>query len=186
MKSPQGKVAVAFVIFIMIFSVTHFGTFPGSVKYFKEITNNQPLLDLKPEFSTVGVYDRLESFGEDGRTAYLQLVPTIDLVFPLSAFILFLMLGRWAAEKHSQRFYSRHYWTLPTAYLLMDFLENTLIFLILIRYPERLDTVASGLGFISVIKRILMISSIGIPLVLLSLASFRSWRQPRTPPNKKF
>src|SRR5690554_6577932 len=89
MKSTKSKAAIAFVAFILVFSITHFAKFPGSVEYFKEITNDQPLLDLKPEFSKSGVYERLESFGNEGRTAYLQLLPTIDLIFPISAFIFF-------------------------------------------------------------------------------------------------
>lgn len=173
MKPTQIKAAIAFVIFILIFSVTHFAKFPGSVEYFKEITNDQPLLDLKPEFSPDGVYERLEGFGDKGREAYLKLVPTIDLIFPISAFIFFLMLGRLAAEKHGQPLYARFYWTLPSIYLLMDFLENTFIVLVLIKYPERLEGVASIIGFISVTKRVFMIASMGLPLVLFSLTLFQ-------------
>jgi|SRR5690554_346906 len=185
MKSTKSKAAIAFVAFILVFSITHFAKFPGSVEYFKEITNDQPLLDLKPEFSKSGVYERLESFGNEGRTAYLQLLPTIDLIFPISAFIFFLMLGRLAAERYDQPFCSRFYWAVPSLYLLMDFLENAFIVLMLIKYPERLDSVASMLGFITVIKRILMIFSIGSPLILLSFAWFRNVRQSHTPPTRK-
>lgn len=185
MKSTQSKAAFAFVIFILIFSVTHFATFPGSVEYFKEITNNQPLLDLKPEFSPRGVYERLEDFGNEGRAAYLKLIPTIDLIFPICAFIFFLMFGRLAAEKYGQPIYSRYYWTLPSIYLLMDFMENAFIVLLLVKYPERLDSIASVLGFISVTKRIFMIISIGFPLALFSLSLLRNWRQPHVLPAKK-
>lgn len=177
MKSTRLKAATAFIFFTLIFSVTHFATFPGSVEHFKEVANNQPLLDLKPEFSIQGVYERLDSFGNEGRAAYLKLIPTIDLIFPLSAFMFFLMFGRLSAEKYRHALYGRYYWTLPSIYLFMDFLENAFIVLILIKYPERLDGVASVLGFISVTKRIFMIISIVLPLALLSIASFRNWRK---------
>lgn len=81
MKSTKSKALIGFVLFILVFGFTHFATFPGSLKYFKEVTNDQQLLDLEPEFSTHGVYERLESFGADGRAAYLKLVPNID--FPV-------------------------------------------------------------------------------------------------------
>lgn len=180
MKSTKVKALVSFVVFILIFGVTHFATFPGSLEHFKKVTNDQQLLDLKPEFSTQGVYERLGSFGEEGRAAYLMLVPTIDIIFPICAFIFFLMLGQLARENYRQALYSRSYWILPSIYLLMDFLENTLVVLMLVNYPERMDSVASVLGFISVTKRIFMILSLCVPLLLLLLVTFQRWQKSTT------
>lgn len=177
MISTQSKTAAAFVLLILVFSVTHFATFPGSVEYFNEAAHNQALLDLKPEFSADKVYERLDNFGNDGRAAYLKLVPTIDLIFPISAFIFFLIFGRLAAEKYGHSLYSRYYWILPSTYLLMDFLENAFVVLLLLNYPERLDVIASVLGFISVTKRVFMIISFGLPLLLLSLVTLRRIKQ---------
>lgn len=173
--STQYKTAAAFLFFAVIFGVTHFGIFPGSVEYFKQVTDNQSLLDLKPEFSAEKVYERLDSFGEEGRAAYLKLIPTIDLIFPISTFIFLLMFGRLAAEKHQRFLYSRYYWVLPSIYILMDFIENLFVALLLVNYPNQL-LIASPLGMISVAKRIFMITSFVIPLFFLIFTALRHWK----------
>lgn len=174
MKISNRTIGITFFVFLSIFLITHFVNFPGSVAYFKEVTNQKPLLDLQPEFSTEGVYDRLKSFGEDGRAAYLKLIPTIDFIFPLSAFLFLLILGRFAADKFKHPKYSRYYWMLPSSYLFMDFLENAIIIIILMNYPQQLNLPASLLGYISVTKRVLMISALLIPLIVLLLAALRN------------
>lgn len=184
MKSTKSRALISFVVFILVFGITHFAAFPGSVEHFKDVTNDQKLLDLKPEFSAHGVYDRLDAFGDDGRAAYLKLIPTIDIIFPICAFIFFLMLGQLAKEDYPQSLYARYYWTLPSTYLLMDFIENSLVVLMLVNYPERMDSVASVLGFISVTKRVFMILSFGIPLLLLLFVTIQHWRKAHTRTDK--
>jgi hypothetical protein len=174
MKSTQTKTVISFILFVLIFGVTHFAVFPGSVEYFKQVTNDQPLLDLKPEFSTQGVYERLHNLGDDGRAAYLKLVPAIDLIFPLSAFIFFLMLCRLSAEKYPHAAYARFYWVVPLFYLLMDFMENAFVVLILVNYPNQLEPISSVVGFISVTKRVFMILSIAVPLIIILFAAIRN------------
>lgn len=183
MTVTRNQTIIAFLLFILVFVITHFSTFPGSVEYFKEVTNNQMLLDLHPEFSVSKVYERLNGFGEEGRTAYLKLVPTIDLIFPVSAFIFLLLFGQLATQKFNIFVYSSFYWVLPAMYLLLDFLENISIVLILINYPDQIEILAGSLGFISVAKRIFMSASFMVPSCLLALATIRCLK--RHSANKK-
>lgn len=179
MKSIENKIIISFFIFILIFFITHFTYFPGSLPYFEAAANHQSLLDLKPEFSLDGVYQRLESFGEPGRQAYLKLIPTIDIIFPLSAFLFLLMLGGLAAEKYRHPLFQSYYWVMSVVYLVADFLENSLIVTLLLQYPQQLYYPASLLGYISLVKRVFMMLSLLVPLFIILLARFRAYKMRR-------
>ena len=52
-----------------MFSV-HALDFHGSVPNFRNRSGGGILLDIKPAFSEAGVYERLDSYGEEGRRIY--------------------------------------------------------------------------------------------------------------------
>lgn len=163
----QTKSWLAFVFFVLVFTTTHFVTFPGSLAHFHQTTQNQQLLDLQPEFSSAAVYQRVEALGEHGRAAYLTTMLTIDTIFPLSAFIFFYFWGKLAAEKTTFKPYITYFWVLPTLYLTADLTENISIMTILLNYPAELPFIPSVLGYISILKRVSMLMALFVPLMLL-------------------
>ena len=152
---------------MLVFSITHFAVFPGSLAYFKQVTHGQKILDLEPAFDTAAVYQRLDAFGEEGRKAYLKIMTTIDTIFPLSAFGFLFMFGRLASEMVKAKIYVRFYWVIPALYLFMDFTENLSIATILFNYPTQLAFLSSILGYISVTKRTSMLISLFLPLIII-------------------
>lgn len=75
-----------------MFSV-HALDFPGSVPNFRNRSGGGILLDIKPAFSEAGVYERLDSYGEEGRRIYSFRNATVDVVLPLSLLpFLFLFM----------------------------------------------------------------------------------------------
>jgi hypothetical protein len=161
-------VLISFAAFVVILVVTHAATFPGSLAHLMQVTHGQPILDLKPSFSSAETYQRLQDFGADGRLAYLQTMLTIDTVFPISAFVFLFLLGRYAASRMGLRSgLARMLKALSIAYLALDFLENLTVVVLLINYPDHIDVLAANIGFLSVGKRVSMFAAFGVPLLLL-------------------
>jgi hypothetical protein len=154
---------------LLMFFVIHFLKFPGSVPDFREASGGGALLDNSVEFSSDGVYQRLESIGDEGRANYRFRNLTIDLLLPLSLFtFLFLWMRR-----STERFLSRPRMrglllALPLVYLVFDFIENFLVIVLIEHYPARVDSLASMLAYITILKRIGVFSSLGVLFALLN------------------
>lgn len=165
-------VLISFAAFLAILVVTHAATFPGSLQHLMQVTHAQPILDLKPSFSSVETYQRLHDFGADGRLAYLQTMLTIDTIFPISAFVFLFLLGHYAAGRLGLRKEpARMLKALSVAYLVLDFLENLTVVVLLVNFPDRIDWLAANIGFLSVGKRVSMFAAFGLPLLLLGHAA---------------
>lgn len=161
----------AFVFFSVVFVGTHVAKFPGSLSHLMMVTHDQPILDLKASFSSAETYQRLEAFGEVGRGAYVTTMLTIDTIFPISAFLFLFMLARYTTERLNVR--PKQAWALwgvSIAYLAFDFLENVTVAVLLANFPERLDFLASNIGFLTMGKRIAMTGAFILPVALLSIA----------------
>ena len=118
--------------------------FPLSVPYMKKLAGGAPLLDMRPGYSPEAAYELLDSLGRDGRTAYLKLLWTVDLVLPaLFGAFLFAAIRRGALR--SWRF-------VPAAAAVFDYAENTAITTLVWRYPERHPAVAYVAAGFTVVK----------------------------------
>ena len=165
----------AFVLFLSVLVVTHIATSPGSLAHLLELTQGQPILDLKPSFSSAETYARLDAFGELGRQMYMRTMLTIDTIFPLSAFLFLFLLSRYASRRLAlTRRSTNALSSLSIGYVALDFLENAIIAILLTRYPERLDLLASGIGYLTVAKRISMFGALLLPPLMLLAANLRA------------
>jgi hypothetical protein len=108
--------------------------------------------DLLHGFTPDDLYARFEAFGDEGRAIYLR-AELVDLVYPLVygfffAFLLALPARRLLRERSPWRLLC----LAPLAATLLDYLENACFFTILLRWPARLDAVASLAGIFNVGK----------------------------------
>jgi hypothetical protein len=169
-ETPVGArtLLASLALLLAVFAVTHVARFPGSVAHFREVTGGQQILDLHASFSADQVYDRLQAMGETGRAAYLRLILVVDIAFPLSAFAFLFSLVRFTARRlRLPPHLGRSLMALPVAYLTLDFIENVFVLNMLLAYPARLDPLAAVLGFFTRGKRVAMLASFLIPLLLL-------------------
>jgi hypothetical protein len=83
----------AIAVFLGIFTLTHFVSFPGSLQSYMEVTQGQKIFDLVPSFTVGEVYQRLGAMSEAGRTAYKKLIWTVDFVFPVIVLFLLVTCG---------------------------------------------------------------------------------------------
>jgi hypothetical protein len=165
----KGKsVLIAFLTAFSLFIITHLVEFPGSVAQLTEVIHGQKTLDLQGSFSSTETYDRLTAFGELGRASYIRTMMTVDLIFPISMFIFFLLFAKYSVQLFRiNGIIRRSILSFSIGYVVLDFLENLFIFILLTNFPDRLDFPGTYVGFLTVGKRIFMIGAILIPLGLL-------------------
>lgn len=171
----QGRhVTLAFLLLLITFAATHLLSFPGSLAHFREATGGQKILDMRASSSATETYERLAAMGETGRALYLRLIVTIDLVFPL-AMLLFLLLFAWfAAQRAGLLVWASRLLALPPLlYFGLDLLENASVLAMLVEYPDRLDGVASLIGYLTRGKRGSMMVAFLAPVVVIVGARVR-------------
>ena len=174
-------VIIAFIVLVVIFIGTHALKFPGTISYLMEITQGQNTLDLQASFSSAETYGRLEAFGEIGRQMYMRTMLTVDLIFPLSmALFLFLFATYTWQRLEMKPMVGRSIKSLSIAYLILDFLENSTIFFLLLRFPDRLEFLGSYIGYLTIGKRIATYGAIFIPMALLVSAKVYSMLQTKS------
>lgn len=159
---------IAFLQAAIVVYAVHFTDFHGSVPQFRRTAAGGMLLDTKPEFSTDGVYRRLESYGEEGRAVYSFRLFTVDLLLPVSI-VFFLVTAVHLSVKNLRRPRLRFFFLLlPWVFFLFDLAENSTLYVILGSYPDRREILASVLPWFSTLKRVGMIGSL---LTALSFAA---------------
>lgn len=168
LSAPSGRrVIVALAGALTVFALTHLLPLPGTVQGVMSRNGGQTILDLQPQFTADGVYQRLADFGEDGRDAYFRMMLSMDILFPL-AFTTFLVL--WARYVVSRAdpgpSLRRLLPLLPLGYLIADVAENLSIAWLIQAYPSRHDGLAGVLGYMTVVKRVCMIAALFSSLAL--------------------
>jgi hypothetical protein len=162
-------------LFAAVFAATHVLKFPGSVAHFIEVTGGQSILDLSPSFSSDEVYRRLDAMGEAGRSAYLRLIWTVDVLFPLVALYFLLTLARVAERTAAPgRPLGTLLFALPLVYFSFDLLENVSVLALIVYFPAQLPMVGSTLGVLTVIKRTSMMLALTVPLLLVAWTRIRA------------
>ena len=176
-KSIPGRhVALAFVLLLVTFAMTHLLSFPGSLAHFREATGGQKILDMRASSSATETYERLAAMGETGRALYLRLILTIDIVFPLAMLAFLLMFARFAAQRAGLPVWAARLLTLPPLlYFGLDLLENASVLAMLVEYPDRLDGVASIIGYLTRGKRGSMMVAFLAPVVVIVGSRMPRW-----------
>ncbi len=169
-------VALAFLVLLATFAVTHLLSFPGSLAHFREATGGLKILDMSASASATETYERLSAMGEIGRALYMRLILTIDIVFPLAMLAFLLMLARFASQRAELPVWASRLLALPPLlYFGLDLLENASVLAMLIVYPDRLDSVASIIGDLTRGKRMSMMVAFLAPMG--AMTGSRVWHQ---------
>lgn len=148
------RLAVLLVLELTVLACENLLVFPLSVPYFRRATG-QTYLDMCAFCSARSVYAHLDAFGACGRKLQLLLFATVDVVIPtLSG--LFGALGIAFLTRSRRRSHPRLGWLVlvPVTAALLDFTENALIALLTVRYPVRMDGVATIAGLVTGVKTI--------------------------------
>ena len=170
MTNPK-SLGLAFLVAFLVVVTVHFLDFRGSVPNFRKRSDGGTLLDIRPSFSEAEVYERLEAYGEEGRSVYSFRNVTVDAVLPLSLLpFLFLFMLEALKTLHLGRLPRALLLSLPIAYVVFDFAENAAVLVLLVRFPDRVHLLAALLPYLTMVKRTASILALVLPLAVFSFA----------------
>ena len=169
--APPGRtVLVGLAGATLVFAATHLLPLPGTLRDVMSKNGGHKILDLQPAFSSDGVYGRLSSFGEAGREAYLRMMLSMDILFPVVFTVFLVLMALYAVSMtRPEPIIRLLLLLLPFGYFIPDLAENLSIAWLIHDYPNRNDELAAALGYITALKRICMYAAIFLPVALLSL-----------------
>jgi hypothetical protein len=160
-RTSTGWVALAALAIFLLFTAL---VLPQQAANSEQETGSAVSPDTSFFYSPADLYRIAESYGEEGRQAYVRARFTFDLVWPL-VYTLFLataiswVFGKaFAADSPWQRAN-----LLPLVAALFDYLENLSTSLVMIRYPAQTPVVDLLAPFFTALKW----GSLGLSFVLL-------------------
>jgi hypothetical protein len=127
---------------------------PWSLPRLKKISGGTGILDMRFHYSALEGYRTLNALGADGRRFYLvRVLGGIDILLPL-LMAFFLSVAITLVMRRSYRRRPGLHWLklVPFAATLIDYLENTVIAVLLFTYPERHLSLAAAAGWITSTK----------------------------------
>ena len=169
-KVSTGWVALAGLIIFLLFITL---VLPGQAAGADTISEQVGSPDMSFFYTPGELYEMAESYGEQGRAAYIQARFTFDLIWPL-VYTLFLSTAVSWAFQRAFTSESRWRWAnlAPILGMAFDYAENISTALVMYRYPTPSDILAAIAPFFTAIKWIFVAGSfvllvIGIITVIL-------------------
>lgn len=163
-KMTGRKALVILGIFIIIWWLIDFS--PIGVARLEEITGGVGILDFETRYSADFAYNWLESMGEAGRKFHLTRIMPLDIIFPpcfaLMQFAFIAILMKAITNNGS---WVRCFAVFPVFYTLLDWMENICLTTVMINYPIRLDALAVTCGWITSIKKTVILIDIILIIV---------------------
>ncbi len=170
-KAAQGWLAL---LGLVIFAAFMIFVLPMQAQQAEESSGGAGSPDTALFYSPQTLYDFAESYGPEGRRAYIQARLTFDMIWPL-VYCLFLTtsLG-WVFQRG---FPEESPWQIarlaPIMGLSMDYFENIATVIVMARYPQR-TPLAAGLAVIFTPLKWLFVG--GSFLLLMIGALTAAWR----------
>ena len=132
------------------------------------------LLDRVPGRDAGKTYEMLDALGAVGREHHLYFIWTIDLALPLLfGWSLYVAIGNGATWAFGESRAAGRFRWLAVAAAVSDYLENLSNTVLLVSYPERLSTLASLSGLLTLIKFSLYGASVLVAVSMFSVAFVR-------------
>jgi hypothetical protein len=117
---------------------------PLSARRLRVIAGGEPVLDLRPGFGPAEAYDLLARLGAAGRSSYLTMLWTVDLVLPaLFGIALWFALSAGALVRWRR---------LAIAAAAVDYLENVALSALILAFPEPHPRLATLAGVLTAAK----------------------------------
>jgi hypothetical protein len=166
------------LLFFVSFMLTTSLVFPWMSSTLQVPEEGVEKIDLQITYSPEKLYEIMEPYGEEGRKAYAISHLTSDVLFP----IVYLFLFGTAISYTFQRAFPSESWVqrlnlVPFALLLVDFLENTILVILLLSFPTRMIWLARLAGWVTGFKWVLSGISVLLPFIGLLLWIVRRIRK---------
>ena len=167
-KMSGKKLGLVFLIFIIVFIITHSFNVPAGSKQVSMLLGGLEIFDKKPIFGSDAVYHYMQSFTEIGIRVYKRFTYTIDVIFPLSMLLFLYTFSKFTLQRVAlTKYFFKTVKLLPWIWFGFDMLENANVFYLLSEFPKQHLFVAGSLGWITVTKFVLLFLSLLLPALLL-------------------
>jgi hypothetical protein len=160
---------------LVILLSLNFLNLPFSIPRLREISGGRTILDLRFFYSSDEAYRTLDAFGLGGRFTYLWGLATVDAVLPalmallLAVTLVLVLKGVIPATSAWQRLC-----LVPILGALADYCENAAIITLLLRYPTRLEAVATAAGWFTLTKQVVTLLCVSM-IAVGSVARMTTW-----------
>jgi len=162
-KVSTGWVALAGLIIFLLFTTL---VLPDQAAGANTISKEVGSPDMSFFYTPGELYEMAESYGEQGRAAYIQARFTFDLIWPL-VYTLFLSTAVSWAFQRAFTSESRWRWAnlAPILGMAFDYAENISTALVMYRYPAPTDILAAIAPLFTAIKWIFVAGSFILLLI---------------------
>ena len=169
-RFSTGWVTIASLVIFLLFTAL---VLPGQTSRSEAVTGEATSPDMSFYYTADELYQLADSYGEEGRAAYIRARFTFDLLWPLVyGFFLSTAISWTFRNAFSRESKLQLANTVPILGVLFDYLENISTSIVMARYPSP-TAVLDGLASVfTMVKWILLVASFAIlfagMLVLIS------------------
>jgi hypothetical protein len=151
--------AILFVLFIAV-------VLPNVSAYTEEVVGGLGSPDTSFFYSGADLYRIAESYGEDGRSNYVLLRWTFDVVWPLVYLFFLFSLSVQLSKSFKSKWLNHIHW-IPILATVFDFLENILITIVMVIFPVKILWLGNIAAMSTLAKWVLLYASFALISVLL-------------------
>lgn len=169
-----GKVALAAAALFVLFTVF---VLPRQAAVSSQHLAEAGSPDMSFIYSAKQMYGWAEAYGEDGREGYVEARWTFDLVWPLTYGFFLVTAISWVGRRaYRTDSHASLLNLIPVAAVLLDYTENVLASIVMLRYPRE-SVLAAGLASpVTVLKWIVLVCGFVTLLVGVLVWIWRSLR----------
>jgi hypothetical protein len=161
---------------LLIFAVFVAFVLPQQAERAEAVAQGAGSPDMSYFYSRADLYDMAETYGVEGRAAYVRARFTFDLVFPLTYLFFLATSISWVMLRAAPEANSR--WRLlnlfPVFGALFDYLENISASVVMLNYPQHTPILDSLTPVFSLVKWFFVNGSF-VVLALALLFAFWKW-----------
>jgi hypothetical protein len=161
---------------LLIFSVFVAFVLPQQAERAEAVSQGSGSPDMSYFYSRADLYDMAETYGAEGRAAYIRARFTFDLVFPLTYLFFLATSISWVMLRAAPDANSR--WRFlnlfPVFGALFDYLENISASVVMLNYPQHTPILDSLTPVFSLVKWFFVNGSF-VVLALALLFAFWKW-----------
>lgn len=142
-----------FLITLALFVMFMLVVLPSEASRSDEVLGSAPSPDTSFYYSKDDLYQMAEEYGQEGRLYYLDSRISFDIIWPLVYTFFLINAISWLLDKTILEGSKLRLLNLvPLAGILLDYLENISNMVVMFRFPQQTDILASLAGIITSLK----------------------------------
>lgn len=172
-KNSKMTLIISSIIFVLFMIVV----LPIVSDYTQELTGSNLSPDTSIFYSSSELFDMADEYGKEGRSAYINLRFTFDIVWPIVYFMFLASLTCVLvnSNKHKEKY--KNLVLLPILGVIFDFLENIASSIVMYNYPVKMVFFAELAPFMTLFKWIFIGLSFAAIIVLTIMHIINSFKK---------